>query len=83
MIKNFTLNANTYIETFERVRTNANNLSKCKELHNKIKDLLEATPESEALHVLDELLNEYYEEILKLMYIEVVENIFKAFHSAV
>jgi len=84
LINNFTLNAVTYNETLNRVMVNSKNLSRCKELLNKKNDLFEATPESaNSLLVLDELLSDYYGEVLQLMYIEVVENIFKFLYSAV
>jgi len=82
LIKNFNLNDDVYNETLYRVMVNAENLPRCEELHNKKNNLHEARPESvDALNLLDDLLSEYYKEVLQLMYREVVENIVKIFYT--
>jgi len=77
------INTVTFNETLNSVMNKAENTYKCKKLLNEKNSLFERKPESQdALLELDELLSDYYGEVLKIMYTQVLEKIIRTFYDS-
>ena|GEM_PF-5702906 len=83
MFEKSVINTVTFNETLNSVMNKAENTYKCKKLLNEKNSLFERKPESQdALLELDELLSDYYGEVLKIMYTQVLEKIIRTFYDS-
>ena len=83
MIKKFAINTKRYSDVLNSVMAKAEKTTICENLTEEKNHLFEKMPEvQDALLELDELLSDYYGEVLKIMYAEVVERIIRIFYSS-
>ena len=83
MLERFAINAERLNETLNSVLNKAEKVPKCKGMMEEKNNLFERKPDAQdALLELDELLSDYYGEVLKIMFVEIAEQIIRIFYSS-